>query len=277
METKVKNYIVSKLKEYSKIPSVTGNETEFLEYLEKDFNGNKSQSWRSVKLDFQFSYKLLYNKESRSPYVFTVHTDRVCDYRENKPFESEIRSIGNKIVKGQLDNIISIAILRYLHSLGYSMNVLFTTREEICRSYEQIQEVMILYGFIPVSLDIDPVKDELFQGSDHITIREESFSFSYDPDTVALFQKIAIENNIPFSNKDGFSHDEIYHLMRATQSVYKGAHLGLPLKNYHTNDEEVNWSSIFYMIEFLKALLTKETDTLLLIENNNEITLRERS
>ncbi len=254
METKIIDYITVKLKEYAEIPSVTGNETVFLERLNREFITHEGMSRRTVTNDGKGYYSLL--KCGNGPdLVFCVHTDRVPDPKTNEPYKNKIKQNG-EFITGQLDNIISIAVMSYLNSIGLKFNILFTTSEEICFSYPQIDEVMQLYGMVPVSVDIDVYSQETDISSGYITIRNKSFSREYDQGTVRLLRKAAEENDIPVNNDSGLSHDEVFHLMRAVPGR-NGSHLGLPIYNYHTNREAVSVKAVLNMISLLKAVIEK--------------------
>ena len=254
METKIIDYITGKLKEYAEIPSVTGDETVFLERLDREFITHEGMSRRTVMNDGKVYYSLL--KCGNGPdLVLCVHTDRVPDPKTNEPYKNKIKQNG-EFITGQLDNIISIAVMSYLNSIGLKFNILFTTSEEICFSYPQIDEVMQLYGMVPVSVDIDVYSQETDISSGYITIRNKSFSREYDQGTVRLLRKAAEENDIPVNNDSGLSHDEVFHLMRAVPGR-NGAHLGLPIYNYHSNREAVSVKAVLNMISLLKAVIEK--------------------
>lgn len=187
METKrISDYVIRKLKEYAAIPSLTHHEDEFLNYLIADFGTPQGMEWIKVKIEGKQQAQFLHNVGDDSGLVFTVHTDRVPD-ADGNPFQNiiaECKDDGS--ITGQLDDLIAIAILRHVIESGIKVNILFTTQEEICNSYVQVAAVADNFGLMPVSIDIDPVR--IFDESKDraITIREKSFSYLYEPETVRM-------------------------------------------------------------------------------------------
>lgn len=253
METKrISDYVIRKLKEYAAIPSLTHHEDEFMNYQIADFGTPQGMEWMKVKIEGKQQAQFLHNVGDDSGLVFTVHTDRVPD-ADGIPFQNIIAECKEDgTITGQLDNLISIAILRYVIESGIKVNILFTTQEEICNSYIQVAAVADNFGLMPVSIDIDPVRS-FEEGKERaITIREKSFSYLYEPETVRMLQEVAVRNNIPFETDYGYVCDEILYLIRAEQGT--GCHLGLPLMNYHTNREKVKAVAVLSMIDLISAV-----------------------
>jgi len=253
LETKViKEYIIHKLKEYAEIPSLSNYEDEFMNYLMRDFGTPEGMEWISVEVDGKQQAQFLHNTCDKSGLVFTVHTDRVPD-ADGNPYQNIIGVCEEDgTITGQLDDMIAIAILRYVIECGIKVNILFTTQEEICKSYDQVAWVADNFGLMPVSIDIDPLR-EFETGKDAaITIREKMLRFIYDPETVMLLHKTAIRNGIQFETEYGYVIDEVLLMMRAEKGT--GCHLGIPLKRYHTNREEVKTAAVLSMIELISAI-----------------------
>ncbi|NLT50272.1 MAG: hypothetical protein GXX85_05070 [Ignavibacteria bacterium] len=253
----MKKYIFNKLKEYSAISSCSGDEKLFGEFLEKDFLGengelltNEKIKTRTVLENGNLHYFFLEANPS-AKFFFTVHIDRVKNYLNT------IKDFNEDILTGQLDNMISIGILRYLFSKGLRFNILFTTKEEVFISWEQIKEIMFLNPkLIPVSLDIDIIK-EIYLKDGKFSLRSKDVIGFYKTSLVAKLRKLASANNIEFiDERIGWTAVESGYLHRNTG--LRGAHIGLPITEYHTDSEKCNWKTIENAARFIELLIENQ-------------------
>lgn len=253
----VKEFILAKLREYSAIPALTGDETFFYAHLKKGFVVRPGQEWREVYKDDKIYYAAV-SGATGSKYIFTAHMDRVPD-RNGKPMNSAIKNDGDFLC-GQLDNLIAIVILRYINEFVCPVNFMLTTSEEPANNYLQLKELQKLTGFVPVSIDIDPYRDDEDFSDGHITIRWESCGKEYFAAHVQKLQFIASAKGIPFRTDLGWSGDEVHFLLRNTDSLFGGAHVGIPLLKYHSENEIIRWESVLNVIKLAQSLDQYEND-----------------
>lgn len=256
-----KNFIFAKLKKYSSVASLSGGEAEFLNLVVEDFYKEGDQNkWRKVFIgdDPYYYYRSGGSGNIISPpYFLVTHVDRVPNYNASG-YPAFINTISqtDELLTGQLDNIIGIAVVRYLVELDVPMDILFTTREEVVKSTLQLWEMCKLSEKVPITIDIDIFNDiEEFRDG-KITLRFKDRNGEMLISLVKKLQTVAINNNIPFSFLDGEAIVETGFLSRLEDGKYKGAHVGIPLINYHSNMETTFWecvyNTVFVLFNFFK-------------------------
>jgi hypothetical protein len=260
MVMRVESFIYEELKLYSQFRSTPGGEGFFLGLLKDRFS--EYGDYYTIDKNGLIECALLHDKRVVNPYLFCVHTDRVefCG-------KSAINTIwtDDEFVHGQLDNILGIAIVKYLLVMGYPISVLFTTKEEITQSTEQIISML---GFLKyssrslqvISIDVDEFRDEREFGLGEVTLRDTDGVGFMDLDLVYYLRDKAIENKIPFTkNEVGRTISEAGLVNNLTNGRISGAHVGIPITNYHSLEERARWSSIKFAAELLTHFLHKST------------------
>jgi len=267
----IRNFILKKLKEYSKIPSLSYKEDKMFSYLLKDFKPLNNQTLFIEKRESNKKKLFLFLLEDNLtfPYIFVVHTDRIGNEKTHKSYLNTINSSKDKIY-GQLDNILGIAILRYLHEEKIPLNILFTSREEVQMSWSQILQVISTYSyiqgesFIPISIDVD-VFDKIDSSVASITLRTFDFFSKFDIETVKKLQRIAKKEKIKYSiDEYGQAYTEIGMLSLYTEGSIKGAHIGIPIENYHSDKECVFWNTVYDIIKLVKSFCKIKNNTLII-------------
>lgn len=260
----LKEFILKKLQKYAAIPSLSGQEAAFLSVLQQDFDEEFKGNWRKVFLDEKPHY---YFRESaigsqfagKAPirdHFLITHVDRVSNYKSmRQPYLTDISS--NDIhLEGQLDNIIGIAVARTLVHIGLPVKILFTTKEELVQSTPQVLEVCKLSEKIPITVDID-VFDYLEQFQHGVvTLRKSDNAGNMLIPLVEELQKWAKHLTIPVTQTEGYAIVETGFLSRATDDKYQGAHVGIPLINYHSDEETTSWEVVYNTIKILHAFFT---------------------
>jgi putative aminopeptidase FrvX len=234
--------IISKVMEYSSIPSVTYREKQFLEYLAKEMP-TKYHSLINKNPKYLF-----YRYSGKTRWLVLAHIDRI----PVQPFTMQVQ---DNFLTGQLDNVISVAICRYLMEQGTPVDFLFTTQEESCDSADQIVEAYEQnadYNVIDMDIDV-PISDhEVAVGA--ITLRSRDNLAPYDKGLVRMMRKMAQENDIDYIRKDG--HWLVCQIGTAIKKnpALKGMYLGLPINNYHSNKEVINLTCIKNTIKLFDGI-----------------------
>ncbi len=246
-------YIFGKMEEYSDISSLTGNEKAFTAYLKNDLKNLEKYEIESKTDCFLVKSKV------GSPYTLLVHIDRISV----GAFKYEF----SEIIKGQTNNVISIAIMRYLFEQGVNLNALFTTREENCSNANQIISYTEEFpGQVLIDLDIDVAvsREEVVSGA--VSIRKNDSLMPYSVSLVKYIEELCEKNKINYINKDGdwlivqigiamAKYKELKGLTnKALSELRRYGYIGIPIWNYHSNHEEASAKSVLSVVKLLKKL-----------------------
>lgn len=247
----LKEFVLTKLNQYSAIPSLSEKELEFLNFLEKDFSKDLPRPMRKVFIGKNPLY-YYYAGDPWSNFFITVHTDRVRSF-SGKVYTTPVITFNNEkeYIQGQLDNIIGIVAARFLLHMKVPVNILLTTREEQVASVPQVEEVCKLTNKIPISVDIDVFSDLTDFDNGLITLRDRDSAGKMLPALASYLRELAASLNIPFTVNDGWAAVETGFLARATEDKYQGAHIGIPLVNYHSDQEITSWDVVYNTITLL--------------------------
>ncbi|HRS25999.1 MAG TPA: hypothetical protein P5140_05600 [Methanofastidiosum sp.] len=228
----------------------------FLKFLKEDFVIRKDVKTELVELPALKGinkYCLSVRTDEFAPWIL-VHVDRI-------PVSEVYFSISEEHVSGQLDNVLGIAIVKQLIAAGVRVNILFTTSEEHCLSYKQID--MYFRCFYPnknpvlIDLDIDVFHDLTEFAGGEITIRDRDERAMFNRMLVEKLRSIATENSIPWLNLNTWTLVQMGLLCFYTN--YTGAYVGIPVVNYHTGYEETYLTCVNNVFKLLYLFL-----------NNNE-------
>ena len=245
--------IYRKMGEYSRIPSLSGKEQVFMEYLKNDLSGLTEYEVESRHDCFAVNSKV------GSKYTMLVHIDRI-------PVEPFQYTFG-KIVKGQVDNVIGVAIMRHLFEQGVNLNALFTTREEICDNFDQLLAYTKEFPdqvLIDLDIDVSITLEEVTSGA--VSVRKRDNLVPYSPVLVRYIEELCNRNKIDFINKDGHwlivqvgmamaKYKEMNRITDKdlTESRTYAAIL-VPILNYHTNKEEASEKCVRNVVKLLTKL-----------------------
>ena len=256
-----KKQILKHLNRYSKVPSLSGREDELWAVVKKDFLKNGFESFENynengLQWAFVFSARNLINN-SPGNIVFTVHLDRVPGHR-GEALVNNIKDLGD-ILQGQLDDSIGIVILKILFDkLGsdFPFSILFTTEEEIVRSP---QKILRFLNFVNVklhliSLDIDVFHDLSDLKEGHITLRDRDANGVFDPFMLERMRRICNDNKIPYFINEGTAIVETGFINSMTGGAVIGNHIGIPIVNYHTDQEQTHFSTVENAIKLISLL-----------------------
>jgi putative aminopeptidase FrvX len=226
-------YITDKVKEYSKIPSLTYKEDDFLAYLANDIP-SKYYTLNWVKSEGKRAPYLHYRYNGKTQWLVLAHVDRISV----PPFTFQIQD--NRLI-GQLDNVISVAMCRYLMEHNMPVDFMFTTQEETCSSADQILNVWEKnpdYYVVDMDIDVSVTKDEIDCGA--ISLRSKDNRALYNDELVNLMRGLADKHKVQYLKKDG--HWLVCQIGTALElsNCMKGMYLGLPIFDYHSNHEVIN-------------------------------------
>jgi putative aminopeptidase FrvX len=224
---------------YTNIPAVTGNVDEIAGQLCIDFNTN---------IYFRGCPQRI---TSNSNLLFVVHMDRV-------PVKDFDPLMENNIIKGQLDNAISLAVMKTLFDEGLDFNIMFTKDEEYCICHKDVinfcdfEDRIHNREFVVVDCDIDVFSEEEMW-KNCISIRGKDNIGDFDLNVVKKVRALAKKENLQWIAKTGdwgvcTAGFISYH------SVYPAFLIGLPILNYHSENEIVDIRSLKTYYDMLKVL-----------------------
>ncbi len=184
--------------------------------------------------------------------------------------------INDDLVSAQLDNVISIAIIIYLYTLGYQGTAFFTASEEAGKSWRFLLEWFRRFNIKTdelLVLDTSPYPTlEEIRNID-IVLRHRDSNAVFRSPLKNRIKKIAAKEKIKFSFKDTYLKNkmrknstirslgttELGRLIHATKGEIQGTTLQIPTIGYHTVNETTTTRAIESMITVLKNIyITQE-------------------
>lgn len=267
---------VRRFREYTAVPSLSYNEKElFQQEVFTTFDhiaraaGDGSYSWtiehKNGFLWYAFlqvfpSQGLNITAERRHRLVYVIHLDRVPNWRTGEAYSVNGYDDTEGNLHGQLDNSISLAIMAVILEQKLPVSILFTTDEEQGGSWPQLvdlQKKMPDIKFVSMDIDIFHATDK--KDLPFITLRDRDRDAKFDKDLVEFLRAMAVTNNLTFTTTTGSAIVEPGMMSMHTDGKYTGAHIGLPLLNYHSDKEIMQWTVIQDAIRLVMALQTQTT------------------
>jgi putative aminopeptidase FrvX len=246
---KALEFIIDKVKRYSMVPSLTYHEMEFLEHLSADIPETNYALSRGNKY---LLYKHI-NQKAHSKFLVLAHTDRI---RVATPVNFIVEN--EQYFHGQLDNVISVAICRWLMEQNMPVDFMFTTQEETCNNADMISEVCKLHpNYLCLDMDVDvTVKGDDWPDVEcgAITLRDRDNNAVYDKKLVEKIRGIAEVSGVYYIEKNGhWLVDEIGIAMQEDHRI-KGMYLGIMIANYHSNVEITNFKCVQNMLKLFDGI-----------------------
>jgi putative aminopeptidase FrvX len=178
----------------------------------------------------------------------------------------------NDILKGQIDNVISLATVYALYENGYQGTALLTCEEEIGKSWIHIADFldgMDIETKSLIVLDTSPYADEsvIHQGPVILRTRDKSETFNLE-----ILQSL-IERceslDIPYRIKDQdliaqgkpveeLGSTELGRLVQGGKGRWNGATVQIPTLMYHTSNETTTSKAIENYLRLLEDLVIEK-------------------
>ena len=214
-------------------------------YRTASLSGEEDQLADVLLADYPWSHKhpqsgaVVWPGDPLSDLCFIVHMDRIPVQAVDFVFQED----GSlPIIGGQLDNTISLAVLRTIYNLGYRFNAIFTTEEESCNAHRAVVDIAHLNRWTVIDCDIDVFSrgDEWINS---ISLRQGDNIARYTPWLVYDFQRLAEGAGINYSSKTDWLVGTIGFVRRQAPDI-DGLYLGLPILNYHSGREFASLESV---------------------------------
>lgn len=204
------------------------------------------------------SYKTLRYEQNWKEKLVTFDFDKKSlDIDKVFKFDSKVVVLGDKFL-GQIDNVISAAVLFFLlETIEFQNDIIFTTKEEIGRSYLNVLDYMEKYNQNLDIITLDTTPYENFNGKNDgfLVLREGDENGKFNLDLVNNMKDILSQENISFYFKPSdIGMTELGRVSTSSEGKYNGATLQIPTMNYHTTYETSTLSSLYSYYKILKLM-----------------------
>ncbi len=272
------------------------NEFQYAAYITKnqaDLSGNSNSEQILKNFEMRFVNQKVQAYEPWSGSYLglgTIEDAFLCERRNNVIFKvSDLAyllpgtpiafldklNIDNELVSAQIDNVLSVAIILYMYSLGYQGTAFFTASEEAGKSWRFLLEYFRRYDITTkelLVLDTSPYKDIEDLNHLNIVLRNRDENAYFRSPLKSKIKKIVLKNKIKYHYKDEFIKNkmkreniktslgvtELGRIIKASKGSIQGTTLQVPTIGYHTAEETTTKTSIDSMITILKELYIKE-------------------
>jgi len=208
----------------------------------------------------------------RANMVFEV--DGLEHIRAGTPVAYQDRlSVDGGLISGQLDNVLTVAMLIYLFRTGYTGTAFFTAQEEAGRSWRFLLEWF--NRFHPTTdnlivLDTSPFASIEEASAQLVVLRRKDANGSFSPATTSRLSAICDELEINFNYKDqvieninkeresegldarSIGSTELGRIVAASEGRIQGTTLQVPTTGYHTVDETASIEAVKAVLDVLK-------------------------
>ena len=200
----------------------------------------------------------------------------ICEYRNNLIFELlglehvvagtpvafvDRLQLRDQRLYGQLDNVLTAALLVHLFSLGYQGTAFFTAQEEAGRSWRYLLEWFRRFGGTTnqlIVLDTSPYPDIVAADKQQIVLRRKDANALFNAATTDRIEGLCRELGLSFSYKDLYIEErnrlaesqgnatqslgstEMGRITAASNGLVHGTTLQIPTTGYHTMEESAS-------------------------------------
>lgn len=211
----------------------------------------------------------------------------ICEHRHNLIFEVEglehlvagtpvaLRdnlSVDQDCFIGQLDNVLSAAILVYLFEIGFQGTAFFTAQEEAGRSWRYLLEWFRRFGGSTnhlIVLDTSPYPTRADAGRQQVVLRHRDANAAFNEGLTRELEDLCRARHIAFSYKDRYIAErnevltaaggtakslgstEMGRIIAASGGLVDGTTLQIPTTGYHTMRETAAIASCEAFIRLL--------------------------
>jgi putative aminopeptidase FrvX len=173
---------------------------------------------------------------------------------------------------GQLDNVLSAAILVYLFEIGFQGTAFFTAQEEAGRSWRYLLEWFRRFGGSTnqlIVLDTSPYPSREDADRQQVVLRERDANAAFNEGLTRKLEELCRERHIAFSYKDRYIAEqnaaiaatggrvkslgstEMGRIIAASNGLVDGTTLQIPTDGYHTMQETAAIASCEAFIRLL--------------------------
>ncbi|MGM0519953.1 MAG: peptidase M42 [Campylobacterota bacterium] len=183
-------------------------------------------------------------------------------------------TIENDLVSAQIDNVLSVAMILHMYSLGYQGTAFFTASEEAGKSWRFLLEYFRRHDITTkelLVLDTSPYSNVEDLNHLNIVLRNRDENAYFRSPLKSKIKKIVLKKKIKYHYKDEFMKNmmkrnntktslgvtELGRIIKASKGAIQGTTLQVPTIGYHTVEETTTKTSIDSMIAILEELYLK--------------------
>ena len=217
----------------------------------------------------------------------TISRAAICEHRHNLIFEVEglehlvagtpvafrdSLHIEDGHFVGQLDNVLTAAVLVYLFELGFRGTAFFTAQEEAGRSWRYLLEWFRRFGGAAnqlIVLDTSPYPSRNEAAAQQVVLRRRDANSAFNGPLTARLEALCGARKISFSYKDDFiarqnerlvadglkprslGSTEMGRIIAVSNGLVDGTTLQIPTTGYHTMREAAAISACEAFIDLL--------------------------
>lgn len=223
----------------------------------------------------------------------SIESASVCEFRNNLIFSlkglehlvagtpvafNDYLSIADDFVVGQLDNVLTAAVLVYLFELGFEGTAFFTAQEEAGKSWRYLLEWFRRFGGQTnqlIVVDTSPFDTNELAAEQDLVLRNKDANANFN---VELTQKLAqrcadmgyktlfkdeyVEQKNALKPADetpiSLGSTELGRIIAASSGLVDGTTLQIPSSGYHTMHESAPIKSVQAFIQLLTEMVIKE-------------------
>jgi len=209
-----------------------------------------------------------------------INNAYICEFRNNLIFEVEglehvvagtpvgfqdKLKIDEPFLSGQLDNVLTAAVLVHLFSLGYQGTAFFTAEEECGGSWRYLLEWFRRFGNSTNELyvvDTSPYKNREEADKQLVVLRNGDEHAEFNQETTLGVAQLCQQLDIPYSFKDqyimqmnqqnslndkppmGIGRTELGRITANSKGLVHGTTIQIPTTGYHTMNETASIESV---------------------------------
>ncbi len=197
----------------------------------------------------------------------------IAQLEQNIPLAySRQSSFENGLFKGQIDNVISIAVVYALFKAGYQGMALLACEEEIGKSWIHIAEYldgMHIETDRLIVLDTSPYDDQAFIEEGPVIFRNRDKSAVFNKDIVdqlkarceALGSAFQVKDEVLLASGkeiEDLGSTELGRMVQGTEGKWSGATVQIPTLMYHTSNETTSVRAVENYYGFLRNILIED-------------------
>lgn len=220
-----------------------------------------------------------------------IRNSYICPFRNNLIFEldglenvvagtpvafrDKLR-VTEERLEGQLDNVLTAAVLVHLFSLGFQGTAFFTAQEEAGKSWRYLLEWFRRFGGSTNRLlvvDTSPFRDVATSNGQLLVLREKDANAAFNPDATRLLEELCHRNSLSYLYKNRFVDSENQRLLAegkkarslgstemgriiaASNGLVDGTTLQIPTYGYHTMAESASIVAVAAFIKMLQMII----------------------
>ncbi|MBU2984634.1 peptidase M42 [Saccharophagus degradans] len=229
----------------------------------------------------------------------------ICEYRNNLIFELEGMEhlvagtpvafkdnlkVTEQALIGQMDNVLTVAVLVYMFEIGFQGTAFFTAQEEAGKSWRYLLEWFRRFGGSTnqlVVVDTSPYPDFATAQKQELVLRNKDANAKFNNALTQKLAKLCAANDISVQFKDEYveaknaelasrneppaslGSTEMGRIISASKGLVDGTTLQIPTSGYHTLSESAPLESVSAFIYMLALLADQNIDEILLKESSN--------